>query len=92
MPRDPNDVTRPVYMREAREWIRVTGQHRADLRKVRRFLEIMERGEWDPELHQSAPIKVHHNTLMDGHHRIMAVLFLGRPVMMRIRQTPVAER
>lgn len=66
----------------ARRWIRRSHQRMVDLLKVRRMLDDLEEGRWDPETHRERPVIVSttKQELADGHHRTYAVLMHGEPI------------
>lgn len=71
---------------DARRWIRTSHQRSVDLLKVRKMLDDLADGRWDPSLHERRPVIVSESkqTLADGHHRIMAVLMLGEPIPLMV--------
>jgi hypothetical protein len=71
----------------AKFWLREYSQDSLDLNKMFNYIEEMQKGRWQPELTRASPIMFHSKTLLNGHHRLMAVVFLdyGVPMYVEVR-------
>ena len=65
----------------ARAWIAHSHQRQIDLIKPRRYIADILSGQWVPEYHVDNPIIVRNNICLNGHHRLIAVLMLGKPIV-----------
>lgn len=65
----------------AARWMRHSHQRRIDLLKVRMMLDDIP-DRWDPAKQKDTPVLISRsrNTCLNGHHRLLMVLFLTRPI------------
>ena len=71
----------------ARAWLWDSRQDGCHLGRARDFARLMDAWKWDENDHRTAvKIKASNGPLRvtNGHHRLLAVLLLGRPVRMRV--------
>jgi hypothetical protein len=76
---------RLVTLAEARRWLSRSRQSRIDLARLRRMVADIEKGGWEPEAHSDKPVRIAGERLVNGHHRIVAMLITGQPLPMYIR-------
>ena len=68
----------------AKLWLRKYTEDSLDLTKLFAYIKKIEQGHWQPELTRAAPIMFHRGILLNGHHRLMAVIYLGYGVPMYV--------
>lgn len=69
----------------ARQIIRRSHQRQIDLLKVRMVLDRVESGTWEDD--PAHPVKIRDNVLLDGHHRVLAVLMHGAEIPLAIEES-----
>lgn len=69
-----------IYPSLARAWILHSHQRKIDLIKPRRYIAEVLAGRWNPEFHRDNPIIVRNDICLNGHHRLIAVLMLGKSI------------
>jgi len=68
---------------QARHFLRDTDQRHVDLFRIREFAARLEASEgWKPAEQQ--PVRMRSGRMIDGHHRMMAVLLTDRPMDMPV--------
>jgi len=68
----------------ARYWLSKYTEKNLDMDKINEFAMAISKGNWEPNLHEAAPIMIRGGVLLNGHHRLFAVLLVGYGVPMYV--------
>ena len=66
----------------AERWLATSRQKVVLHDKRDRFAAAILAGEWDPALHVRDPVKLYQGALINGNHRLRAVIAAGQPATM----------
>jgi ParB-like chromosome segregation protein Spo0J len=68
----------------ARLWLNKNMEKTLDIEKLYDYIDAIKEGRWYPEEHRASPIMFHGGRLLNGHHRLMAIIILDYGVEMYV--------
>ena len=82
----PLDGPRSVTVAQAAAWLRTSEQKMLLQNRIRALARSMDNGTWAVRKHQDKPVHICDGELLNGHHRLWAVLLHGHPQHMWVRE------
>jgi hypothetical protein len=69
-------------------WLAASGQDKIKPEKVALFAAVIRDGRWYPERHRDDPVKFYDGRLINGNHRLHAVVDCGMPAGLWVLGVP----